>query len=90
MGARTAAVRAGTAAARCVFKCMSSLAADLDCSEQACEHLPLLQVGDWGYTNGYGYIAFIYNVCYSVALFWMLLFYVGTEELLHVREGFRV
>ncbi|KAJ9523820.1 hypothetical protein QJQ45_020008 [Haematococcus lacustris] len=40
------------------------------------------QVGDWSFTNGYFYLAIIYNVCYSVALFWMLLFYVGTDELL--------
>lgn len=33
----------------------------------------------------YPYIAFIYNLCYAVALFWMLLFYVGCDELLHVR-----
>lgn len=32
----------------------------------------------------YVYVAIIYNFCYSWALFWMLLFYVGTEELLHV------
>ncbi len=31
------------------------------------------------------YEAIIYNFCYSWALFWMLLFYVGTEELLKVR-----
>lgn len=47
------------------------------------------QVGDWSWNNSFGYIAFIYNVCYAMALFWMLLFYVGTEELLHV-SGCRV
>mmetsp|Transcript_18411 Transcript_18411/g.46560 ORF Transcript_18411/g.46560 Transcript_18411/m.46560 type:complete len:746 (-) Transcript_18411:337-2574(-) len=40
-------------------------------------------VGAYRWDDGYGYIAFIYNVCYAVALFWMLLFYVGCEELLH-------
>jgi hypothetical protein len=37
----------------------------------------------------YVYVAVIYNFCYSWALFWMLLFYVGTEELLHVSHGSR-
>lgn len=32
----------------------------------------------------YSWIALIYNICYALALFWMLLFYVGTEELLKV------
>jgi len=40
------------------------------------------QIGDWSFDSGYLYIAIIYNVCYTLALFWMLLFYVGCEELL--------
>ena len=34
----------------------------------------------------YPYITLIYNICYAVALFWLLLLYVGTDELLKV-EG---
>ena len=37
----------------------------------------------------YLYVAVIYNVCYAVALFWMLLFYVGTHDLLQVRRSLK-
>ena len=32
----------------------------------------------------YPYITFVYNICYAIALFWLLLLYVGTDELLKV------
>lgn len=55
----------------------------------ACIHLLLMLatgsgINMHGKSRRYLYIAFIYNVCYTLALFWMLLFYVGTEELLEV------
>lgn len=38
--------------------------------------------GDWSPTDGYFYLAIMYNVCYTLALYALLLFYLGTEELL--------
>ncbi|GLC43913.1 hypothetical protein PLESTB_000922400 [Pleodorina starrii] len=38
--------------------------------------------GDWSLTGGYLYIAIIYNTCYTIALYYLLIFYVGCEELL--------
>ncbi|KAG2445795.1 hypothetical protein HXX76_000399 [Chlamydomonas incerta] len=38
--------------------------------------------GDWSITGGYLYIAIIYNTCYTIALYYLLIFYVGCEELL--------
>ena len=35
----------------------------------------------------YPYITFIYNICYMLALFWLLLLYVGTDELLKVSRA---
>lgn len=34
----------------------------------------------------YLYISVIYNVCYTIALYYLLIFYVGCEELLEVRR----
>lgn len=44
----------------------------------------LLDVGNWSPTNGYIYIALALNATYSVALFFLLQFYLGTRELLAV------
>lgn len=38
--------------------------------------------GDWSPEGGYLYITILYNVCYTVALYGLLVFYLGTEELL--------
>eukprot|EP00201_Polytomella_parva_P023796 CAMPEP_0175043624 /NCGR_PEP_ID=MMETSP0052_2-20121109/3304_1 /TAXON_ID=51329 ORGANISM="Polytomella parva, Strain SAG 63-3" /NCGR_SAMPLE_ID=MMETSP0052_2 /ASSEMBLY_ACC=CAM_ASM_000194 /LENGTH=293 /DNA_ID=CAMNT_0016306731 /DNA_START=153 /DNA_END=1030 /DNA_ORIENTATION=- len=38
--------------------------------------------GDWSMTGGYLYISIIYNICYTIALYYLLVFYVGCEELL--------
>ncbi|KXZ55834.1 hypothetical protein GPECTOR_2g1385 [Gonium pectorale] len=38
--------------------------------------------GDWSLTGGYLYISIIYNTCYTIALYYLLIFYVGCEELL--------
>jgi hypothetical protein len=35
--------------------------------------------------RSYLYIAIIYNTCYTIALYYLLIFYVGCEELLEVR-----
>ena len=44
----------------------------------------LLDVGNWSPTNGYIYVALALNATYSVALFFLLQFYLGTRELLAV------
>lgn len=38
----------------------------------------------------YLYIAIIYNTCYTIALYYLLIFYVGCEELLEVGGSIRV
>ncbi|GFR46853.1 hypothetical protein Agub_g8493, partial [Astrephomene gubernaculifera] len=38
--------------------------------------------GDWSLTSGFLYISIIYNTCYTIALYYLLLFYFGCEELL--------
>ncbi|GIL47293.1 hypothetical protein Vafri_4146 [Volvox africanus] len=38
--------------------------------------------GDWSWKHGFLYISVIYNICYTIALYYLLLFYVGCEELL--------
>jgi hypothetical protein len=42
----------------------------------------LYTVSDYSLGNGYLYITIIYNICYAMALFWLMLLYVGTDELL--------
>ncbi|MEW5304006.1 MAG: hypothetical protein WDW36_006649 [Sanguina aurantia] len=39
--------------------------------------------GNWALNEGYIYIVVVYNFCYTAALYALLLFYLGTEELLH-------
>lgn len=38
--------------------------------------------GDWSPSNSYLYLTIVYNVTYTVALYALLLFYMGTHELL--------
>lgn len=38
--------------------------------------------GDWSFTDAYVYITIVYNITYTVALYALLLFYLGTHELL--------
>lgn len=38
--------------------------------------------GVWAPDGGYLYLAIMYNVCYTIALYSLLLFYIGTDELL--------
>lgn len=42
----------------------------------------LYEDGDWSFGGGFLYISIIYNVCYTIALYYLLIFYVGCEELL--------
>ena len=44
--------------------------------------MDLYQVSNYAFDDGYVYITIIYNWAYAWALFWLLLLYVGTEELL--------
>ncbi|KAG2491390.1 hypothetical protein HYH03_010181 [Edaphochlamys debaryana] len=44
--------------------------------------LDMYEDGDWSLTGGYLYISIIYNTCYTIALYYLLIFYVGCEELL--------
>ena len=43
----------------------------------------LYEDGDWSPASGYLYISIIYNTCYTIALYYLLIFYVGCDELLH-------
>ncbi|DBA98206.1 hypothetical protein WJX77_005615 [Trebouxia sp. C0004] len=38
--------------------------------------------GDWGIRNGYLWITIVYNITYTVALYALLLFYLGAHDLL--------
>jgi len=38
--------------------------------------------GDWGASNGYLWIQVLYNICYTLALYALIVFYQGTEHLL--------
>lgn len=41
-----------------------------------------LTIGDWSTHNGYLYLMILYNLTYSTALFFLLMFYLGTKEIL--------
>lgn len=45
-------------------------------------NLDKYEEGDWSVGNGYLWIQVIYNFCYTLALYSLVVFYQGTEELL--------
>lgn len=46
------------------------------------EHYNLYGDGEFQANRGYAYLAFMYNICYTVALYGLLLFYVAAADLL--------
>ena len=46
------------------------------------DRIGLYADGEFRADRGYGYLAFMYNVCYTVALYGLLLFYVAAADLL--------
>lgn len=45
------------------------------------------QIGVYSVASGFLYVTIIYNVCYTTALYSLLLFYIGCEEILQVGGG---
>lgn len=46
------------------------------------EHFKLYEDGVYQWDKGYAYIAFLYNISYTAALYGLLMFYVAASDLL--------